>query len=159
MDQTNNPDSPIGSDALVLLLPCPFCGSEAEITDESQPKRPKSWFFAWCKNRDGCNSWLADKSPENVAKKWNTRAVTAMEEQFQHDLKLAARALRDQERETRTRLLKVCADLEESAQSHRKHRDAATDEVTKMCHAGAWDAFLAARSLVSAAIWASPQNV
>lgn len=56
------------------LFACPFCGEEAEITDESQPNRPKSWFFAWCKNRPECNSWLAAESPEKVAKKWNKRA-------------------------------------------------------------------------------------
>lgn len=63
----------VGSDDLVRLLPCPFCGSEAEITDESMPDRPKSWFFAWCKNRPDCNSWLAASSPEAVAEKWNRR--------------------------------------------------------------------------------------
>lgn len=58
---------------LVRLLPCPFCGSEAEITDESQPDRPKSWFFAWCKNRPDCNAWLAASSPKAVAEIWNRR--------------------------------------------------------------------------------------
>lgn len=72
----NAPQQETGGDCnprLVQLLPCPFCGSEAEITDESQPDRPKSWFFAWCKNRRNCNSWLADGSPSEVAKKWNRR--------------------------------------------------------------------------------------
>ncbi len=68
---------------LVRLLSCPFCGTEAEITDESQPDRPKSWFFAWCKNRPECNAWLAASSPEEVAAKWNRRAANLME-QWRH---------------------------------------------------------------------------
>lgn len=64
---------PVAQPRLVRLLPCPFCGSEAEITDESQPDRPESWFFGWCKNRTDCNSWLAAESPEAVASKWNRR--------------------------------------------------------------------------------------
>ena len=67
-------DSPaVVHERLVRLLSCPFCGTEAEITDESQPDRPKSWFFAWCKNRPECNAWLAGESPEKVAEKWNRR--------------------------------------------------------------------------------------
>ena len=138
MSQTNNEVSPIGGDALVLLLPCPFCGSEAEVTDESQPKRPKSWFFAWCKNRDGCNSWLADKSPEDVAKKWNTRSraeLTKMKE----------------------RMIEVFASLEESQESHQGHRDAAKDEVKRMCHAGAADAFSSAKRRLRHAIWSDAE--
>lgn len=68
---------------LVRLLPCPFCGYKAEITDESQPDRPKSWFFAWCENRPECNAWLAASSPEDVAGKWNRRAANLME-QWRH---------------------------------------------------------------------------
>lgn len=69
-------DSPQMGDSvhrLVQLLPCPFCGSEAEITDESMPDRPKSWFFARCKDWKGCCAWLAAGSPEKVAEKWNLR--------------------------------------------------------------------------------------
>lgn len=140
------------------LLPCPFCGSSAEVTDESQPKRPKSWFFAWCKNRDGCNSWLADKSPEDVAKKWNTRSVTAMEEQLEQDLKLAGEVIADLESARnewkqraakahaemmamKERLMKLADSFAEDAKSHRKHSDAASAETTKICHLSAWDAY------------------
>jgi hypothetical protein len=59
---------------LVRLLPCPFCGSETEITDESMPDRPRSWFFARCVDWKGCCAWLAAKSPEAVALKWNMRS-------------------------------------------------------------------------------------
>jgi transposase-like protein len=64
----------VAQQRLVQLLPCPFCGSEAEITDESMPDRPRTWFFAWCKNRPECNCWLADGSPEKVAGIWNRRS-------------------------------------------------------------------------------------
>lgn len=72
--RTDNTAPAVVHQPLVQLLPCPFCGSESEITDESQPDRPKSWFFAWCKNRPNCNSWLAAGSPGEVATKWNRRA-------------------------------------------------------------------------------------
>lgn len=61
------------------LLPCPFCGSDAEITDESQPDAPRTWFFAWCKNRDECCAWLAHETEEKVAAKWNRRTCMSAE--------------------------------------------------------------------------------
>ncbi len=67
-------DQAVVQERLVQLLPCPFCGSAAEITDKSLPNRPKSWFFAWCENRPECNCWRAAGSPEKVAKIWNRRA-------------------------------------------------------------------------------------
>lgn len=123
---------------LVRLLPCPFCGSEAEITDESQPDRPQSWFFAWCKNRTGCNSWLADKSPEAASDKWNRRSRTEI-----NNLKL--------------RLITVVDGLQESQDIHGKYKDGATDDVNRMCHAGAEDAYRRAKRLVREAIWSDDE--
>lgn len=51
------------------------------------------------------------------------------------------------------RTMKVLDALEESQESHQKHRDAATDEVTKMCHAGAADAYLHAKRRLQKVIW------
>lgn len=61
------------------LLPCPFCGGEAEIRDESLPDQPNSWFFAACKDRKGCCCWLADDSVTAVAIKWNHRVSPEMQ--------------------------------------------------------------------------------
>lgn len=56
-------------------------------------------------------------------------------------------------RAMKERMVNVFERLEESQESHQKHRDAATDEVTKMCHAGAADAYLNAKRRIQKAIW------
>ena len=60
----------------IKLLPCPFCGSEAEILVGT----------IWCTNEDcGTEMYLPFLSEEELAKQWNTRKpmeriITKLEE-------------------------------------------------------------------------------
>ena len=128
---------------LVLLLPCPFCGTEAEITDESQPNRPKSWFFAWCKNRPECNAWLAASSPEKVAEKWNSRHITAMEEQLDQDLKLAAEVITELERDKKW-LIDAGEKLVRLVEGPRHSEEEYRDRVGRLKDTGIWANFYTA---------------
>lgn len=60
------------------LLPCPFCGSPADgPLDVSVPHDAQNWWQIMCadENRAGCNAWRSAGTPEEVAEKWNSRAM------------------------------------------------------------------------------------
>lgn len=81
-----------------------------------------------------------------------------MEEQLEHDLKLAGEVIGELELKYRKahselmavkgRILAVSDRFAESQISHGKFRDAASDEATKMAHAGSADAYAHAKRMV-----------
>ena len=50
------------------LLPCPFCGAEANVS-ECQGRDDR--FYIWC---DGCCCTVMYKSKQDAINAWNTRA-------------------------------------------------------------------------------------
>jgi len=62
------------------LLPCPFCGEEAELEFEFVGKDEKTMRFIQCSKCLSRTDYFNEDSVEQASKAWNTRVPTEIEE-------------------------------------------------------------------------------
>ena len=94
METPTHTAPPVALDRLVRLLPCPFCGSDAQLDYSEHDREAGVKPFIKCSDDDCCAFGPNGCDPSDAVKRWNHRsahrlALAAMKKQAQYSKSIA----------------------------------------------------------------------